>query len=977
MKIMHFVFDKALLLPLLASCLNTIAQPKVIWQQAIGGSNTDQNFSIVQDIDQDFIISMTSSSTDYDCDECKDSTGWDAAIIKVDNKTGNRVWKSCLKGKGQEDSWKLSRPKNGGAILSGRSLSSDTWSDFKDCSGDCGFAYKLNINGSKDWIKLLDRGIIHSTVENKAGGYSCFGYTNGRDTGTGIFAGKDAQSYLHTDAAKNGTEAAWFVKLDNDQNNIKDNCFGGSANWDRGTSHIEHSDGGYVLSGWTQSNDDFINGRNGHGLPDSLSSAGSYDFFVIRLDKNGDTLWTQILGHSKDDYSQFYTEVIELSNGNIVVAGNTNSPHYNLRSTYYLSSGDTIYYRDVYLAWLNPESGQIIQEQVYGGNLAEDFGSIEPTCNGGAIMSIASYSQVSGDKSEPNPSPANFQSMWLVRIDSIGDIIWQKTLGSDNGGIWYPNITTTQSDGYVALSAAFDTGPGGDKTVGSIENSFGGWMIKLDYPTGFSYSTECLGTPTQFNDTSYVPPIFPETFSRIWSFGDGSYSTEKSPTHEYDKPGIYKVELTIEVDCKTEIITHFVPVINDTSYTVEPTQRCKPDSAQIGVSYNSGVTYSWSPTTNLLNSDSSLVKAYPDISTTYQLIIDNGGLCADTVFFPILVDSFLPITISPKDTTVCLNDSLTLIAFGSNNAIYNWISISNGKIDSLKVDMAVNSSNISVAPTETITYIASLSNNSEVCISRDTSIVNISNLSLDIPDSLNICPNDSIQILVQGDADTFLWQPIYNIIDETLLSPIVFPRQNTKYHISATKDGCDINDSTLITVDIDTPLKNNEKNYCIGISQKELAIFSNFSNAKTYLWENGDTLESTLVSKPGKYRVLVGNYSPNCTSNGSIYLNDTVSVTSCNATSLFIPNAISNNQDNLNDIVNILHSFYQNDYKFDFKIFDRYGNLLFQSSSLDNSWNDFLGNNIETSVLTYHLQILANNRAEPAINKVGSITVLK
>jgi PKD repeat protein len=43
-----------------------------------------------------------------------------------------------------------------------------------------------------------------------------------------------------------------------------------------------------------------------------------------------------------------------------------------------------------------------------------------------------------------------------------------------------------------------------------------------------------------FTDTSKGAPT-----AWNWNFGDGTYSTVKSPTHTYSAPGIYTVKLTV------------------------------------------------------------------------------------------------------------------------------------------------------------------------------------------------------------------------------------------------------------------------------------------------------------------------------------------------------------------------------------------------------------------------------------------------
>ena len=58
----------------------------------------------------------------------------------------------------------------------------------------------------------------------------------------------------------------------------------------------------------------------------------------------------------------------------------------------------------------------------------------------------------------------------------------------------------------------------------------------------------------------FIPQHISAT-SYSWSFGDGETSTELSPSHHYDEPGEYTVNLTIEVNGATEVFQQSVAAI--------------------------------------------------------------------------------------------------------------------------------------------------------------------------------------------------------------------------------------------------------------------------------------------------------------------------------------------------------------------------------------------------------------------------------
>ena len=79
----------------------------------------------------------------------------------------------------------------------------------------------------------------------------------------------------------------------------------GGSSWDRATSIIQSSDGGYVVAGNTKS-----------------FGAGEDDIYVVKLDPSGNIVWTKTIGGRDEDEAY---SIIQSSDGGYVVAGNTDS----------------------------------------------------------------------------------------------------------------------------------------------------------------------------------------------------------------------------------------------------------------------------------------------------------------------------------------------------------------------------------------------------------------------------------------------------------------------------------------------------------------------------------------------------------------------------------------------------------------------------------------------------------------------------
>ena len=160
---------------------------------------------------------------------------------------------------------------------------------------------------------------------------------------------------------------------------------------------------------------------------------------------------------------------------------------------------------------------------------------------------------------------------------------------------------------------------------------------------GFTFDSTCINSPIIFTDTTRYFLTGDTIMSRIWAWGDGTPNTvgPMNPTHTYRTAGIYNVSLTVRTDSgctqysTRNVIVHPRPNIS----TSRDTSICPGSVTQIAAS--GGVSYLWSPSTNL----SSTSIANPISNTlsniTYQVRVADTNRCQnfDSVAINIFVNT--------------------------------------------------------------------------------------------------------------------------------------------------------------------------------------------------------------------------------------------------------------------------------------------------------------------------------------------------
>ena len=155
----------------------------------------------------------------------------------------------------------------------------------------------------------------------------------------------------------------------------------------------------------------------------------------------------------------------------------------------------------------------------------------------------------------------------------------------------------------------------------------------------------------------------------------------------------------------------------------------------------------------------------------------------------------------------------------------------------------------------------------------------------------------------------------------------------------------------------------NDTSYCDSI-QLQLDITTNNC---TYLWNDSSTNPQQTISKDGIYIVSVTNMCGTKT--------DTLVVNKFDCLSyLEVPSAFSPNDDNNNDII---YALGRNVSNIEFKIFNRWGQLMFESNDFKKGWDgNFNGKKAEESVYVFYISGTSTTDGHSIIEK-GTITLIR
>ena len=454
----------------LAAPFSVLSQVSIEWQRTLGGSIFDEVYDVDAAPDGNYFVTGRTASSDFDIFGYHG--GYDIFVAKL-NIYGSVLWKKTIGGSNVDVSYTVLALEDGGCIIGGTTRSDNhDVVGFHGGLGD-GWVFRLSSSGNFVWQKTyggIDMENINHTISTSDGGYLMVG----------------SSSIPNGDVTENlGGIDYWVIKTDEVGNVIWQHSYGGSSE-DIAYYASETSDGGYIVTGNTFSNDGFV-----------TNNKGNIDIWTLKLTVDGQFEWGISLG---GEGAEFATFVQETDDG-YIIGGMTGSS----------DNGDVQGYHgnlDIWAVKINLER-EIVWQRPIGGSNPDHAGQFVLLDDGSCII-VGEVQSNDGDIEDNNGGA----DLALVKVSPDGELLWQQTFGGTQPEFGYA-IDRTSDNGFIVGGYAWSTNGDLAGMTNRGKNDF--WILKLS-PETISAAEAAAADPILLYPnpaTDAVTISVPEPFSEL------------------------------------------------------------------------------------------------------------------------------------------------------------------------------------------------------------------------------------------------------------------------------------------------------------------------------------------------------------------------------------------------------------------------------------------------------------------------------
>ncbi|MEM9920624.1 MAG: PKD domain-containing protein [Bacteroidota bacterium] len=335
---------------------------------------------------------------------------------------------------------------------------------------------------------------------------------------------------------------------------------------------------------------------------------------------------------------------------------------------------------------------------------------------------------------------------------------------------------------------------------------------------GFVMSTREGCEPLEVNFINSSTVSSGNVVEWLWDFGDGSSSTEANPTHIFTEGEDIPVTLIVTTDagCQDTLID-FVNVLPLQPMSAGPDREiCINEAVQLEAIIfgdDAGLTYSWSPATDLSCTDCPNPIASPSDTIVYTLTVFSRQGCPSSDDVQVNVKPFTaPVITLSNDTLICPNEFVQLFVSGGIDIFdYNWDSSREG------LTCYENCRNPIASPSVSTNYIVSVTNDFG-CTSVDSVSVQVRGITEGFAGAdRTICEGGTVQLNAGAGTDP-VWESRLGISCINCPDPFASPDSTTDYVVRiTTPDGCENLDTVRVNVlNLDEVEAGADVRICIG-----------------------------------------------------------------------------------------------------------------------------------------------------------------
>ncbi|MBC8046058.1 MAG: T9SS type A sorting domain-containing protein [Fimbriimonadaceae bacterium] len=592
-----------------------------------------------------------------------------------------------------------------------------------------------------------------------------------------------------------GNKDGWVIKINSTGGLEWQNTFGGEAE-DQLNNVVATSDGGYLLVGGSKSTTGDVETNNGlddfwilkidadgdllwiqnYGgdyneaafsvieiadgfmvTGDTDSNEGDVsgnhhsggmnfsDYWVLRLDTDGELVWQKCFGGFTNDEA---TTIIENGSGNYVVAGSAKSNDGDVSGHF----GETNRY-DYWVIEIDGD-GTLLNDQNYGGTKDDQCYTIAADLDGGYVLAGES---ASSDEDVVGHHGASTSDFWVVKTDASLNLLVQASLGGSSDDV-AQKIIPLGVDDYVGFG--FTKSEGDDVSFhhgGAGNQDY--WFVEIG-PCSLAVTTEPIDVNTcEGSDISLTIEITGSASTYTWIFIGGPDITTATNTLTLDDVTTaysHDYYVIINGSCgsdTSEVATLFVEAFTTPDITpLGPVSLCTTGSVLLSTTTTGvGYTYQWYKDAGLIPGETGMTYT-ATIAGSYYVSVSNGEGCEKNSATVLVTNEGAAATITTSGTTnLCATGSVMFTTITGAGYTYQWYK------DGILIPGATS---ISYTATAVGSYYVIVT--AGVCVSTSTTIVVTNSgpaATIIAGGNLDICETGSVSLssTTVGTGLSFQW----------------------------------------------------------------------------------------------------------------------------------------------------------------------------------------------------------------------------